>query len=166
MLGINCKLFYQSGGTYAAPTWVEVDCVGDLQLSPVWDAAEVMTRASRVKMSEKTMMGIEVTTKMLARFSGSTPYEYLRDAMLSDLRVDFLVINGVISGASANIGAWGFRFHGQVFQAVESQNPGDRVQDDIVIRPCVPAVAAEIPKYAEVTAGPALTFTTIGTAPI
>ncbi|MGL5097508.1 MAG: hypothetical protein ACRDD1_18115 [Planctomycetia bacterium] len=159
MLGIDAKL-YRNTGTYGTPTWTSVDCISDCAVSPVWDKNEVMIRASRTKMQVKTMLGIEVAAKLLATLSGDTQLIAIQDAMNSDAQHDFLVLNA----ATTAIGARGWRFWGQVFQASESQNPGDTLFYDCVIAPTLP-IDGNYPKHAEVTTGPALTLTAVGTAP-
>lgn len=159
MIGIEASL-YRNTGTYGSPTWAELMCVSDCAVNPAWDTAEALIRAARVKMRRKTLLGIEIPAKLLKTVTGDTGLIALQDAMNDDSEIDILALDK----DTTTVGSRGWRFYTQVYQSNQSQNPGDLLYEDMIFAPTIPT-DGNYPKHAEVTAGPALTFTAIGTAP-
>jgi hypothetical protein len=129
MLGINAKL-YRNSGTYGSPTWTPIDNVGDLSVNPPWEEGDATTRGSRVKLSQKTVMALEVTGKIRADLT-DTEYLAMADAGNQDTVNDYLVL----SATSATNGARGFRFDGQVHVSAQDQNLGSVIFDDFTLKP-------------------------------
>lgn len=152
-IGADCKLYLRTAGAWATPTWTEVKTIGDCQLSPSWDKAELQLRLSRVKMNVKTMAGISVTGKILD--DGSTIFESLDAAGASDDEIDVLVLNGPITKP----GSRGNRFVAQVFKWDESENPGDVIQRDFEILPTLPDDITQLPQRAVVDGTGAVVLT-------
>lgn len=152
--GIDCTLA-RNTGTWGSPTWTELTCVVEVDPPPGWDTTEIKTRASRVKFGAKTMFGLEFTFRVLCDDS-DTGYTALMTAFQSlTADVDLLLIDGPVT----TVGSFGFRGHFQIAEGGQPQPP-----DDVLYRTfkAVPyPQATEVPQYAEVTAGPAFTYTSI-----
>ena len=144
-LGIKCKI-YRNTGTFGTPVWSEVKSFSDVTVNATWDVVEVLTRASRVKQGVKTLLGLEVTAKIQVSDSGDTDYTAIRASLNDDSTQDFMILNG----ASNTNGVTGYRFESQIYQGNESQNPGDVLFDDVMLRP---AVTANVQQTVVVSAG-------------
>lgn len=151
-LGILAKV-YRNTGSYGSPTWAEVAEIADLAVNPAWDEAEGGSRASRVKKTAKTMLGIEVTGRIKVQTSDAG-YIAIRDAMYTDIPIDLLVLNG----EDDENGAHGWRAEWHVFEGGEDQAMGNRLYMDFVLRV---ADTDNAVSYAEVSGG-SPTFTTPG----
>lgn len=143
-IGIKCKLYYNSA-TYASPTWVELTLVRDCQVNFGWDEGEGTTRASRVKMFANTVANLEITGSIRTEVA-DTGYLKLRDAAISDLSVDIMVLNDALTVNDTD----GFRFDAKVGNWAEAQGPGDVAYKQFALKP-IPS--ANLPKAVKVTAG-------------
>lgn len=143
-LGIRCKLYYNSA-TYATPTWAAVNLVADANVNFSWDEGDGTTRASRLKMGANTIANLEVTGTIRTEVA-DTAFAKLRDAAISDLTVDFLVLNGSTTENDSD----GFRFDGRVTNWAEAQGMSVVAFKSFTIKP---AISANLPKAAKVTAG-------------
>lgn len=153
-IGIKCKLYYNSGATYATPTWVEVTLISDASVNFSWDEAEASTRAARIKQFMNSIASLEITGSIRTE-PADVAYQKLRDAAIKDLTLDFLVLNGARTENDTD----GFRFDGKVGQWNEGQGLNTVAFKQFNIKP-VPS--ANLPKYAKVTTG-TLAFEDIGT---
>lgn len=151
-LGIKCVL-YRNTATYGSPTWNAIACVKDLTVNPAWDEADGSTRASRVKLSAKTLMGLEISGTVKADYTDED-YAVLLDALNSDDVLDLMVLNG----PSTENDVTGYRADFQVFSGSQDQASGAIVFDSIVLKP---TVSANVPKQVVVATG-APTFSDIG----
>ncbi len=142
-LGIKAKCYYNSA-TYASPTWVELTCVSDFAQAVAWDKADVLTRATRVKMAAKTMLGLSWTGKLKVG-DADTGYQAMMTAVLSDAPTDFLILNG----DKATNGVIGYRCDCQVMSATEDQGTGAVLFDDIEF---MPTPSVNVPQSVLVTA--------------
>jgi hypothetical protein len=151
--GADCKVLIRSAGSWGTPTWSELKTIGECQLVPSFDKADLALRLTRVKLAVKTLAGISVTGKVLV--DDSTLFETLNDAALGDGEIDVLVLNGPISKAKSR----GFRFMAQVFKWDEGQNPGDVLYRDFEIAPCLPEDQTQLPQSAYIAVANTVTLT-------
>lgn len=155
-LGINAVIYWRSAGSYGSPTWTAVDIISDLAVNPSWDEADASSRESRIKKSVKTVLGLEFSGRMKKK-PDNAAYEAFMNAMLSDDALDVLVLDD----DKDTVGARGWRCDVQVFSANEDQGMSTALYEDIVLKPTCSDNAA---KAVLVGAGPALTYSTPGTA--
>ena len=104
VLGMNAKL-YRNTGTYASPTWEEIDNVRDVTLSLETGEADVTTRAAagwRQSISTLRDAGLEFE---LLWDSGGEHFEAVKDAYMAGSNIEFLVLDG----DSATSGSQGLR---------------------------------------------------------
>jgi hypothetical protein len=139
-----------------SPTWSEVDAISDLQENTDWDVADIPIRRSLVKQGAKTMIDVGVSCKLL-REPANAEYVILLNALRTRDVVDILVLDG----PKDEVGSSGFRYIAQVVKGGGSQNTGDALYRDIVFMPYPDADTDRIPQWADVGAGPVLTFTPI-----
>lgn len=129
-LGIKAKAYYRSAGSYESPTWTEITLLSDFAVNPSWDEGEANDRGSRVKMSAKTLLGLEFSGK-LKKKPGNAVYEAVMDALVGDDVLDLLVLDGDIEAD----GTRGWRVDCQVHQANEDQGLGTVMYEDITFKP-------------------------------
>lgn len=129
-LGVLSNL-YLNTGTYATPTFAPVTLVGDCTVSAPWDEGDASSRASRVKMASKTMLGLAVNAKILASLTDAG-YTTILNALASDDVVNVMVLNGAMD---VN-GVRGWMFDAQVFKGDEDQGTGAVVFTDVDFKPC------------------------------
>ena len=93
VLGMNAKL-YRNTGTYASPTWTEIDNVRDVTLSMETGEADVTTRAaSGWRQSIATLKDAGLDFEMVWD-STDTGFTALKTAFLNGTNVEFLVLDG------------------------------------------------------------------------
>lgn len=156
-LGIKCKLYYRSEGSYGSPTWSEISLIENLQVNPTWDEGQADDRSDRVHRVVKTMLGLEITGN-LKKKPGNAAYEAVMNALVSDEALDILVMDGDINTVDNR----GWRFDAQVFSANEDQGLGvGAVMEAISIKP---TDSDNTCKAVLVGPGPALTYATPGGA--
>lgn len=156
LLGLNAKMYYQSGGSYGSPTWVEIDCVSDLKVDPVYDTVEIPTRASKVKKMGKTLVGVTISGTLKASLTNA-PYLAVYAAFLGQTtELDILVLNG----SNSTNGAHGFRGPMFVTKAGEDQGTTAGIKTEIELVPADPATVGDVFASALVTTG-APVFTTL-----
>jgi hypothetical protein len=121
-----------------------------------WDIAEIMTRASRVKFGAKVNLNIGFTCRVLCD-DGDAGYTALMTAFRSlTATVDLILLDG----PTTTVGSFGFRGHFQVAEGGQPQPPDDVLYREFRLVPY--PQATETPQYAEVTTGPAITYTAVG----
>ncbi len=143
-LGILSKV-YRNTGTWGAPVWNEVTRISDLSVKPTWDKGDAGTRASRVKKSAKTMLGLTITGKIQVSDS-DTHYQNFWDAAHTDGTMDLLILNGPMT----TNGVRGYRAEWQCFDASEDQAMGNVLYMDFELEP---APTDNEPKKVKVTGG-------------
>lgn len=153
-IGIKAKLYYNTG-TYGSPTWTAINLVGDLQVNFSWDEGEGTTRASRVKQFANSVANLELTGTIRTE-PADTAYVALRNAAISDIAKDFLVLNGANNEADTD----GFRFDGKVGGWGEDQGRG--VAPLFKTFTIKPSVSANNPKHVVVDDEGAMSFEDIG----
>lgn len=141
--------------TWASPTWAELEGVADLTPGGGWETAEIRTRASRVIFYAKVAIEIGFTARILCD-DADAGYTALMTAWRSlTADVDTLCIDG----PTTTIGSFGFRGHFQVAEGSQAQPTNDVGYREFAFRPY--PNSTEKPQFAEVTTGPAITFTNI-----
>lgn len=159
-LGVLSK-FYVNTGTYDVPVWTELPLISDCNVNGSWDEGEASARLSRVKSSEPTMLGLEVTGKIRVKGAEeNAAYFDMRAAYINDDIVELLVLNGSINEVNAE----GYRFEAKVFAWSEDQSLGAVLYKDFSVKPCIPSELARYPKYALVVTPGTPTYTDFGTA--
>lgn len=157
LLGIDSVFYLNTNNNdWNAPTWTEVDAISDLNENSDWDVADIPIRRSLVKQGAKTMIDVGVSCKLL-REPANNEYQIILNALRTRDTVDILVLDGPID----EVGSAGFRYIAQVVKGGGSQNTQDALYRDIVFLPYPDADADRVPQWADVEAGPVLTFTPI-----
>lgn len=129
-LACLAKLYFRSGGTYEAPTWLEANEVMNLTVSPAWDAADANSRTQRAKFSAKTILGLEITGSIKKK-PGDAAYEMILDGLISDDVLDVLCLDGPMD----EDGVRGWRADMQVHECPEDQSLGNVLYDDFTLKP-------------------------------
>ena len=145
---------YINVGTYNAPTWSELDLFSNVTPNGGWDAAEINIRRSLVKYGAKTNLDLGFTGKMLCDDSDAN-YVLMRQSWMSlTSTVDLLILDGPVT----TVGSFGYRAEFQITAGGQDQPTTDVLYRDFA---AVPYPTANKPKWAEVVAGPSVTFTDI-----
>lgn len=145
----------RNSATWGSPTWVEITGVADLTPGGGWETAEIRTRASRVIFAAKVAIDVGFSARILCDDADAS-YTALMTAWRSlTAIVDLICLDGDI----ATIGAFGFRAEFQVAEGGQPQPVNDVLYREFVMKPYPTSVNR--PQFAEVTTGPAVTFTTI-----
>ena len=155
-LGIKCKA-YRNTATYGSPTWSEMTHISDFTVNITWDEADGSSRLSRVKMSAKTMLGLEFSGKIKTNLSDAN-YVAVRDAMYGDGVLDILVME---DGDNATENNTGFRCDVQVFQGNMDQGMQASLYKDFVMKP---AATDNLPQLATVGGGGSITYAELAAA--
>lgn len=145
MLGINCKL-YRNTGSYGSPTWTAIDLVSDATLTPTWDEADGSARVSYGKQTSKTLIGIEVSAKVRASLTDAGYLALLSALNSQSTLLDILVLDG----PSTTNGVQGYRADFGVFGAPEDQAMGSVIYRDFTLKP---GISDNLLKAVTVSAG-------------
>jgi hypothetical protein len=129
--GFAC-VAYLNTNTYASPSWSPITAISDFNVAPKFDAADAPSRISRIKLTIKTLMALEIGGKLKASDVNDANYTTIRAALITDVALDLMILNG----SSSTNGATGFRCGFQVHDATEDQGLGVQVYDDVVFKPC------------------------------
>lgn len=101
VIGHGCKLYYNSA-TNASPTWVEIDEIGDLDVSDMsWSEAELKLRLSIWVKSLPAMLSASIEFSLLYR-GEATVFEALRTAWLAKTPYQYAVADGAIATAGTH----------------------------------------------------------------
>ena len=137
--GIGAKM-YRNTGTYASPTWAEVDAVLNCTLTLNWNFAEAGSRATRAMIQQKTRFDHTVTCDMRAD-DADTDYAAFRTAALSPTSsLDLLVLDGALTTE----GVRGFRAHYQVNLTSQPQEADGSIYDQFELKPAPNADSAGV----------------------
>lgn len=135
--GITAKTYYNLG-TYGSPTWTNIPSINDWTVTAEWDTAEANSRATRVKLNAKTLLGLEVSGKLLAT-DNDPARAAIRAALLTDAVIDVMILDG----DSATNGNSGFRFDAIVTAGTQDQGLGVVINDEIKL---MPALTVNVPQ--------------------
>lgn len=134
MNGTDCKLYRQSGGSYGAPTWLEIEDIRDLQVNPTFTEGDAKTRGSIVDLAEPTRMQIEITGSIRVSV-GNVDFVALDDAFCTRAALDIMALNG---GSTTN-GVRGWRAYYKVFSFTEDQSIDGVLYRNFTLKPCIPS---------------------------
>lgn len=101
LIGRECKL-YLNTGSFASPTWTEIDRAIDVAANMPAERGDVSSRVSKWKMERKALIGLEITFGYRYRQGAitDTVFDLLR-ALAMDVTVDELAM---ADGAIATVG--------------------------------------------------------------
>ena len=145
----------RNSASWASPTWVELECVVSVTPNAGWQTAEIKTRASRVTFGAKVGIPLEFTTRVLCD-DADAGYTALLAAFQSLTAVVDMI---VLDGPTTTVGSFGYRANFQVAEGSQEQPPDDVLYRDFKMVPYPDSVNK--PQWAQVTSGPAITYTTI-----
>lgn len=154
MLGIKAKA-YRNTGNYSSPTWNEVDNISDFTVDPKWTFADVMIRATRVKMVSPTMLECPITGRML-KDATSADYDAFNNAFRAGTALDLLILDGP-NNTNTSDGVRGY-FHIEGW--TENQGADQVIYKDFGLTPALPTDGNYL-KFATVT-NSALVYTDPG----
>jgi hypothetical protein len=130
--GPLCKA-YLNTGSFGTPVWVEVKCLDSFKLNFQWDKGEIKSRASRVKRSAKSLVGINWDGSLVSGVDADNLATLLA-ATLDDTVLDMMILDG---DKSAD-GVRGFRGDMILTQANEDQGTGvANVTPEVVVEPAL-----------------------------
>lgn len=129
-LGIEGKL-YRNTGTYASPTWNEIQNVRDLTFTLEKDEVDVTTRAnSGWKAFRYTLKNASLEFDMLWDPSDED-VQALRDAFLNNTTIECLVLDGPVT----TNGSQGLRATFDVGRFTRNEPMGDTMIVSVLLRP-------------------------------
>jgi hypothetical protein len=148
-LGIQCSLrydsaAYQAGGAWnATPVWAGIGGVSDCELAPSAKTTAVVTRDSRIERNVVTVLGLEISGKVLVNPS-DPGYAALEAAFHTLGMLPILILNG----PGNVVGSKGWRLDCHVTKWTEDQGP-----EAVLFRAftLVPALSPNAPAIATVT---------------
>ncbi len=163
MNGISCKLFINTG-SYATPTWAEVDVLQDVTLSQSKESFKTTIRKYKgINTYKPTTSEVEINGKLLVPDLGTDAdgdFAKFQDAWDANEAIEVLAITGGI----ADTGARGIRGFFSIFKFDEDQSNDNELFKDFTLKPTnVPntvstvTATAQAMQSAKVTAG-ALTY--------
>ncbi len=155
-LGVQCKLYYMSGGTWGSETWTAIDRIESATLNITWDTALATDRGTGLKVMTKTIVDVNVTGRVKVNEADTAYLAFVAPA-ITRTSINLLVLNG----ASNSNGAAGVKGYMHFTTFTESQGMGDVLYRDFTLVPA--SVDSTTPfKSALVTAG-APVYTDLGT---
>jgi hypothetical protein len=140
--------------TWGSPTWAELTGIGGLTPGGGWDAVDINVRRSRVKMGAKVKIDIGFTGHILCEDSDAGYVAFMAAWRSLTATIDLIVLDGDV----ATVGSFGFRAEYQITEGGQDQPTDNVLWRDFK---AVPYPTVNAPQFAEVTAGPAITYTTI-----
>lgn len=153
-VGILSKLYYNQG-LYGAPTWIEVDLVGDLKFTFSWNEGEGSARREALQVFEPTNASVMLEGKLRKQYD-DTAYVFFRTQHRLRAVLDILMLDG----ANNVNGSDGFRFDAKLFQFDEDQAMQNVLYKDFTLKPCISSttrrpktvlVAGGVPVYTDLT---------------
>ena len=141
VVGTECRI-YRNTGTWATPTWVEVDNVRDVNLPDEWNTAEFKTRGNTVIRHKRTTRNRSVSLQMEhdpsvsandANFEAFTDAMYDESGDAGDGTIELALMNGdiTVSDIQGVRGVW------LVTKMDEAEPLEDAQLWDIEIKPAV-----------------------------
>lgn len=155
-LGIKCKA-YRNTSTHGSPSWSEINHISDFTVSVTWDEADGSSRISRVKMTVKTMLGLEFSGKIKVNVADAN-YAAMRDASFGDGVLDILVMEDGDNATENNVG---FRCDVQVLKFDVDQGMGTSLYRDFTLKP---TTTDNLPELATVGGGAVITYAELAAA--
>ena len=129
---------YRNTGSYATPTWDELDNVKDLTLNLDKDEVDVTTRASNgFKEFADGLIDSSVEFSMVWD-SGDAGFSAIQIAYFAKTAIEFLILDG----DEATTGSQGLRATMMVKSFTRNENLGEALMVDVTVRPVKNADAA------------------------
>ena len=115
-MGMNAKLYRQTGTSWAVPTFTEISTIQNINLGLEKTKVDGSTRASRWKWSKGALKDatLEIT---LPKDDGDAFYRALLRSLLRNTAVELLVMDGIITTA----GSEGLRAEWECFGAPRTE---------------------------------------------
>jgi len=136
IIGLECKVYLNTGASYASPTWTEVDCIQDATLDLQWEEADASSRGSQFRQLVASIGTLEVSGSAI-RDKDNAAFVALDLAARNKTIVDVVVLDGSILLDESQ----GYRFEGQVFSWTRNEALADVVAHDFTIKPTLSANA-------------------------
>lgn len=130
IVGLDCKIYLNTGASYAAPTWTECKFVQDATMNLSWEEADTSTRGSSFRSAKASIGVLEVTGTAL-RDKADTAFTAFDAAARGKTVIDILVLDGPYNLD----GSEGYRFDGQIFNWSRNEALADAVAHDFTIKP-------------------------------
>ena len=128
-IGLNAKA-YRNTGTYASPTWVELDAVRDVTLNLEKSMGDVSSRASSWMRSLPALKNASIEFELL--YDGAdTGVQAIRDAFLNDTLIDMAFMDGDMDTA----GSQGLRAECHVENFSRSEPLEEPILVSVTLRP-------------------------------
>lgn len=129
-LGKDCKL-YRNSGSYASPSWEEVDIARDVTLNLESGEADVTTRGSAGWRENVPVLRDASVDMQMVWDPGSDHFEAFRDAFLNGTGIECLVLDGDV----ATSGSQGLRATMMVSSFSRSEALEEASLVDVSIKP-------------------------------
>lgn len=149
--GADAKAF-RNTGTWASPTWAELEDVSDFASNLSWEQISLATRACKINLYEPGQGELEIPFKI--RVSTGADYLAIIAAVQTRARLDVMILDGPLAENSR-----GFRAQFYVFQKNQDQALASGLFDDLILKPAVPDDPSRLPQYVSVGAAAAVTYT-------
>jgi hypothetical protein len=123
---------YRNTGTYDTPVWDEVDQVKDLAWPLSFGESDVSARASKFRLSEPTLIGIELTFGYQYTDAADAHFAAMLTAALGRTAIELALADGPIATVGTAYLRAGFKFFG-----FDNQEPLDGTKiADLSMKPC------------------------------
>lgn len=137
-LGLNCNV-YRNTGSYASPTWNEVQAIKDLALNLEKAEADVSTRSNGGwRATLATLKDASIDFQMIADRSVTTEkadLDAFRTAFFTNAVIELIVLDGPEPAPSGSVASEGLRASFSVMSFTRNENLEEGVTYDISIKP-------------------------------
>jgi hypothetical protein len=153
--GIGGRVYRNTGGTWATPTWGHVDKVLSVtNAAQPWDMVEAGSRATRAKVYMEARCDVQISFTIKAD-DADAGYKAVRSASLSPTgHIDFLVLDGLL----ATEGVEGWRGEFKPVLTNSAQDADGSIYDTFDLK-AKPTANAAGPSTVVVGSGSTLTMT-------
>lgn len=123
---------YRNTGTYDTPVWAEMEMVKDLAWPLSMGESDVSARASKFRLSEPTLIGIELTFGYQYINAADVDFAALLTAALARSALELALADGPIATVGTAYLRAGFKIFG-----LDNQEPLDGTKiADLSMKPC------------------------------
>lgn len=137
LIGADCKL-YRNTGTWASPTWNEIQRARDVTINLERAEADMSSRVTEWKLTKGALKDLTIEFDLVYH-QDDPDYVVLRDAFLNNTTVEMTALDG----SSATNGSEGPRAHMTVLQFGRPEPLEDTVRIPITVKPANAANAPE-----------------------
>lgn len=142
VLGMNAKM-YRNTGTYASPTWSEIDSVKDVTLSLETGEADVTTRAAGGwRESIATLRDASLEFEMVYDSAG-THFAAIKTAFTAGTNIEFLVLDG----DNATSGSQGLRAEMSIMSFSRNEALEEALSVSVSAKPTKPSTGGAAPAW-------------------